>query len=946
MAGFRKNIDKEIQTGLDARVDALSKYGDSSPLRSPLLNPVENTDFSLTYEEQVSKSPFIRMIAPGEKQTHVLYGMFNANDLTNVQLGASDSSVDFFASQADRLEGGAEQNYYGTMNSDSDGNINSDALKPKPGIVSAEIQFLKFGGAVRKATVSWTCWTLDQLSKFQKGSFLSSGRNVILDWGWVRANKTQTIAIPQLLAVEGNSVKLDDRLFKRTTKTADGGRVELDSQAPWQNLYKTQYGDWSGLIGVISKFSYTQREDGGFDCTTEILARGTNIFEKPIAQPKNEAGLGFSGDSSPKFTDLMEDIVSSVIEDGSPSEDILKLTGPSLNIGERIATLDLEILMKVFSKEVDTVGKDPIAVLSSDKNIAAILSPSTEGGSGIELYEKGVEGIDEDPEKLKRVKDYGSDIWVRWGWFEDVILNYYASNEIEKESGLRQAEFRSIERNGNKLVSVKIRNDDELYTYDPSTFILPGQFPVSFHPTPDKERDINPYKKLAEVMSDCPAFSAGQSADSSVPTATTGYLRNIYINLGHLQSIFKSPGTSMTSAMLRLADSLNSKINIWNFSLQDADGITTATKTFSIVDEGVEKTSEEEETDSPKQSYVFENFGFNSIVTQVDLQATLPDKFAVAAGYGASKDEGLSDDLIARRQNKIKNLLKSDDTQKTERTAEELGRFFSDPSNRSTIASIKRMPYNVDFGPTGDSGETDLGELTDEGLRGSGFNHEIPKEIMEITPTANVDYMEKFNEKYKDSLSREDVKIKLTKDGEEISLGRGAVAIGTFDPNDDSIMVEYRKPYNLNGKMRDHFIQSMRWYLEKSPLTRIDSTPKTLILPLSLSMTLEGCGGLFPGHMFRIAYAPEVYGQVDFEIDPELGVDADFNPNSFFHIQNLSHTIDENGWSTSIEAQLNKNNEPEKIRELSDEERLKAMKKVKEAYRGNINKYKEPKSTR
>ena len=938
MASFRRNIEKQIKMGLNARVDALSTYGSSKPLKNPALDSVDDTEFSLTYHEQASKSPFVRLISPGEKATNILYGTFNVGDSMGLSMGNPGSQEDFFASKdaAQKLEGGAESTYYGGMTADSDGNVTNDSLKPKPGITGVEVQFLKTGGAVRKASVSWVCWTIDQLELYQRGSFLSAGRNVILDWGWVRPSKTQTLGIPQILSTDGNGkLTLDERLFKQDIVEENGKKV-VKGRAPWETLYLSQYGDWSGLIGVVSKFSFQQRDDGGFDCTTEILAKGSNIFDKEYSQPKNEAGLGFPGDSTPDFGDFMEDLASSIITDGEASDDILKLTGPALDIGERIAALDLEIMLKVFSSAVENVKKDPIAVLSEDKNIAAILSPSTEGSSGIELFEKGVEGVDDDPEKLKRVKDFGSEIWVRWGWFEDVIISYYASNDISKESGRRQAEFRSITKDlqTGKVRSITIKNDPELYTYDASSFILPGQFPVEFHQQPDEKESKNPYRELADIMSECPTFSTDDSK-------TSGYLRNIYVNLGKIQSTFKTPGSSISSAMLRLADGLNSGINIWSLAVDRNDNLGgNADSTYYLRPADGDNDEPIDADSDPKDSYIFDNYGFNSIVEEITLSSNISDKFAVMAGYGSGRKENETDDPIAKRKKEIQNTLKSSEQLKDEQVAEELGKFFANQDNASIIANIQRIPTNTTFGPTGNGEETDLGELSDDGTL--KFNHEIPKEILEITPTANVDYMDKFAAKYKDSVVNNPQLLAANKDG---SLPQGMPGLAI--PNKEAleagikqgIMVEFRRPYDLNGKMRDHFMKSMRWFLEKSPLTSLSRNTKTIEFPLSLSMGIEGCGGIFPGHMFRLAYLPELYKQVSSEFGSE---DKEFNPGTFFTINSITHTIDENSWKTSIDAIFSKNNDPEESTEVSDEERKKMMDKVRQAYESNIQQYKAP----
>ena len=120
---------------------------------------------------------------------------------------------DYFESLAGKVQA-PEFAYYGaTRGEDSDGNLDSNYLKPKPGISGVTVNFIKFGGAVRKATVKWTCWTLDQLAMYQKGSFLSAGRNVILDWGWVRGEKGLE-QVPKILVTAGKKVMLDEKLFK------------------------------------------------------------------------------------------------------------------------------------------------------------------------------------------------------------------------------------------------------------------------------------------------------------------------------------------------------------------------------------------------------------------------------------------------------------------------------------------------------------------------------------------------------------------------------------------------------------------------------------------------------------------------------------------------------------------------------------------------------------
>ena len=87
--------------GLNARIDALGTYGSNKPLKNPALDSVDNTEFSLTYHEQASKSPFVRLISPGEKVTNILYGTFNVSDVMGSSMGDASGDTDFFASKDD-----------------------------------------------------------------------------------------------------------------------------------------------------------------------------------------------------------------------------------------------------------------------------------------------------------------------------------------------------------------------------------------------------------------------------------------------------------------------------------------------------------------------------------------------------------------------------------------------------------------------------------------------------------------------------------------------------------------------------------------------------------------------------------------------------------------------------------------------------------------------------
>ena len=416
MPGFVRNIEPKIREGLDARVDAMSKRGnEGTALRSGLLEPTTTTEnYTLTQEAQVVKSPFVRMMSPGKTKTHVLYGMFNLDDIAGSDIGTGD--VDFFTTLQGRVQG-AEQSFYGTRG-DDDANLDTNYLKPKPGIGGVSVNYMQFGGAVRKAIVKWTCWTLDQLAMYQKGSFLSTGRNVILDWGWVRGEKGIEQVPKILTSAADGSVKLDENLFKIEM---DDDKKTKKSGSPWDKLYLSHYGDWSGLIGTVTKFDWEMREDGGFDCTTELLARGTNIFDKPIKPAQNELGSTLPM-TAPTFSEAMKDLAKD-LTDGDANDTIASFSNiPLLNIAERTAALDIEIISKYFVNSDVWKNKEeeePYNVeVSKDKCIVAILRAADKDGEGGVILTQPKEADPESAAKsegVERAKNFSADIWVRWG---------------------------------------------------------------------------------------------------------------------------------------------------------------------------------------------------------------------------------------------------------------------------------------------------------------------------------------------------------------------------------------------------------------------------------------------------------------------------------------------------------------------------------------------------
>lgn len=954
MAGFRHNIHPNIKKGLDARVRAISEYA-GTELRSPLLaESMASEDFVLTREGQVSKNCFIRMISPGTRKTNIIYGMFNIDDTRVTGESPGAEGEDYFQSLDSKIKGAASA-FYDTTEEKGHSHphqqqVSIPGVRPIAGIESVSVSYEGYGGAVRKATINWTCFTLDQLEMYQKGSFLSSGQNIILDFGWVRSQKPTGRAgdIPKFLMGEGQHAKINKDLFRDTIENINGVDIKT-VDAEWDKLEIEYYGDWSGIIGPISKFQWSQRPDGGFDCVTEVLSRGSNIFDKSLttlqtSQPESKTYPV----KTPTFEEFADELIADILERDGASADAegkqRKFT-KSTSLPDRIASLDVEILMKYFKESLK--GKDDSLELkkgvnvaaSADGNVLAILRDSGKDGSERpDLFEKDLDNDGEETNTLKRARDFSSEIWIRWGWFEDNIVSYYS--RTEKSDNKILADFRSLDRVGNeigKLRSVKIKNDPELYTYDPSKFILPGQFPSSFfeeNSQSDSSSTSSPYHKLAEII-ESDIIAENKFLFATDDKMTEGYLRNVYINLSQVKSVFGKSGTTIQSGMISLSKVLNSQLNLWNFSIDKADNITSAISTFRIV---AEQSSEGAETGddldtNPKNSYVFDNYGFNSIVQQISLQSTIPDKFAVIAGFSGAKETGEP----GGNEDVIKKYFKDSTDNNDEDKYKLAGEFFSDPTNIGLFNVSIANQTDTDYGNPFENAHIDdaTPELSSEGLAGdkTQWNHLIPPILEKISSNkSTTKFLDAFKKKHEEQ--RKKLQTKAWK-----NIKSGAISDEDIDSMfaydiDTAGQKVYRRPYNSEGKLIDSFSRAMKWFLEESPLTRFSANNQgPLTMPINLDMTIEGCGGIYPGDMFRLTYLPEMYGQVDYSVrKPAYVKPNDISPKTYFSVMGLSHQIGSDGWTTQITAVTNKS----KDAQHEEQSAVESREKIRAAYKNKI----------
>ena len=120
-------------------------------------------------------------------------------------------------------------------------------------------------------------------------------------------------------------------------------------------------------------------------------------------------------------------------------------------------------------------------------------------------YTKTIEIDDEDytfsyKEEIKPPEYNSKQTWVRWGWFEDNILNRYFGRV--NRDGEPILKIRSVRNEENNPVQEKIINHKDFLTPDINRFIFPGKFKLGLNSKEEQERNSDKIKKYEDSYSD------------------------------------------------------------------------------------------------------------------------------------------------------------------------------------------------------------------------------------------------------------------------------------------------------------------------------------------------------------------------------------------------------------------------------------------------------------
>jgi len=268
--------------------------------------------------------------------------------------------------------------------------------RPIAGIKNIEVSYTGDFKGLRKATVNWSVNSNDELNELTP-HFLALGQTVILDWGWVsKESKGLTVDLgvaPFITFDSEGSVKVKQDIFQNP-----------------QEIIQEAGGDYDAIGGTVSNFEYSLRTDGGYDCITYITALGSTLYKKPMDKSGNKTDVIRIND--------VDGIQTSF--DG--------LINTLINLRDIIIydILGVEYSTSWFTGRAYKKLRDNVIEFASDKkNKSKVIYSENTGGYGDNTT---LVDSKENPNIMWILRPLSKDdIFVKWGWMEDQLLNRYIS---------------------------------------------------------------------------------------------------------------------------------------------------------------------------------------------------------------------------------------------------------------------------------------------------------------------------------------------------------------------------------------------------------------------------------------------------------------------------------------------------------------------------------------
>lgn len=151
--------------------------------------------------------------------------------------------------------------------------------RPMPGLTSVTIDTAGRLGSLRSATISFKVWNMNQLNVIE-ALYFRLGYSMLLEWGHTQYYKnyegdlttTSNAGAFQSTGIHG----IGDPFLNNKRKEDIQQEIEIKK-------FQTS-GNYDGMLGIVTNFTWSFNEDGGYDCTLKLVGLGAVIDSMRINQ--------------------------------------------------------------------------------------------------------------------------------------------------------------------------------------------------------------------------------------------------------------------------------------------------------------------------------------------------------------------------------------------------------------------------------------------------------------------------------------------------------------------------------------------------------------------------------------------------------------------------------------------------------------------------------------
>ena len=272
MSIFKETFQKYVSQQFRIREEILklgnnpsvSRFGPRTTIELPEGNEKINIEAGAFYNNTVAKQCVIRMASGVDIIDEKIKSEFNLGDNASQNFILEGGILD----EDGRPRGGfaKDKGAYGSKSTLSDGN-DDFGIVPMPGIIDAYIRTKTAYGSLREAQVNFVCHNRRQLELLEL-LYMRPGMPILLEWQW-----------SPFINENG---KIDNQIFSLINKGDERGKEDwFDSSKKLSDFNleivdnkKQSNGNYDGFVGFCKNFEFTARPDGGYDCTTELIAAG------------------------------------------------------------------------------------------------------------------------------------------------------------------------------------------------------------------------------------------------------------------------------------------------------------------------------------------------------------------------------------------------------------------------------------------------------------------------------------------------------------------------------------------------------------------------------------------------------------------------------------------------------------------------------------------------